>query len=115
MLERNNSTETRLDRPRGARWPWLILAIAAGAVKARGIEEVTHHRPEVIAALALVLVASLLRPRPVLMAAAAAGLLAFALAPHPAGVGIAVGVGAFVVLMLVFFAIATMLHARQRH
>ena len=114
VLEKKGDTETKLGRPRGARWPWLIVAIAVGAFKARGVTEVIHYRAGVIAVLALVLVGSVLRPRPVFIAAATAALLAFALAPHPAGVGIALGVGAFVVLMVLFFAIATLLQASGR-
>ena len=43
----------------------------------------------------------------------AAALFALVLAPHPFVLGAGVGVGAFVVLMVAFFALATVLHARQ--
>jgi hypothetical protein len=86
-----------------------------GAVKADAYASLIHHPGGIIAVLAVGLGVAVLRPKPVAIAAFAAGILAFAIAPHPAMLGVALGVGAFVVLMVLFFAISTALHARQRH
>jgi hypothetical protein len=55
-----------------------------------------------------------LRSKLVAIAGFAAGILGFALALHPSPIGVGFGVGAFVLLVTVFFAISTVLHARQR-
>ena len=101
-------------RARGARWPWLVVVFAVGAVKAEGYASLVHHRGVMITVLAIGLVVSLLRYKFVAVAAFAAPVLAFALAPHPFGVGLALGLGAFVVLIVLFFAISTVQHSRQR-
>jgi uncharacterized membrane protein (DUF485 family) len=103
-------------RGRGTRWPWLIVAIAAGALKADAYASLVHHRGQLIAALGAALLASLIRQRPklLLIAGFGAALIASAVAPHPVLAGVALGVGAFVLLVALFFAISTVLHARQR-
>ncbi len=102
-------------RGRGTRWPWLIVLIGAGAVKADAYASLVHHHGQLIAALGVGLFAAVLRTKPIAIAAFAAGILGFALALHPVLAGVALGVGAFVVLVALFFAISTVLHARQRH
>jgi hypothetical protein len=44
----------------------------------------------------------------------AAALVALVVAPHPLLAGLGFGAGVFVVLMVMFFAIAAVLHAQQR-
>ena len=120
MRKRAHRSLARVDssspitRARGARWPWLVGAVAVGAFKAEGYASLTHHRAGLIVVLAIGLALSVLRPKPVAIAAFAAALLAFGLAPHPLGLGVALGFGAFAVLMVLFFAISTALHLRQR-
>ena len=102
-----------MTRARGARWPWVIVAIVASAVKAVGWATLLHHRATFIVVLAVGLGSSLLRIRLVLTAALLAVLLPVALAPHPVLLGVGFGLAVFVVLMVVFFAIATALRARD--
>jgi hypothetical protein len=112
-LARTESS-SQITRARGARrWPWVIAAFAVAIVKGEGYASLIHHRGGLIVLLAVALGFSLLRPKPLLIAAFGAALVAFALAPHPAGLGVALGFGAFVLLIGLFFAIATVLHARQ--
>ena len=111
MLERPNRSLTT--RARAGRWPWLIVAIGAAALKVDAYASLARHPGELVFLLAAGLAFSLLRPKPVLIAAMAGALFALVLAPHPVGLGIAVGVGAFVLLTVLFFAIATILRARQ--
>ncbi len=94
-------------------WPWLIVAVGLAAGKAHAIAEVLHHRNEVIAVLGVGLAVSVLRIRLMSVAAATAALFALAVDPRSVALGIALGAGAFVLLVVVFFAIATVLHARQ--
>jgi hypothetical protein len=101
-------------RGRGTRWPWLIVAIAVGAVKVEAYASLLHDRTGVIFVLAVGLLVAFLRAKPVAIAVFAAGILGFALALHPLLAGVALGVGAFVLLIALFFAISTVLHARQR-
>ncbi len=89
------------------------MGVGLALVKANVLTEVVHHRIEVIALLGLGLAFSVLRPRPVGIALTAAALIAFTLAPHSTDLGIALGFGAFVLLLAVFIAIGTVLHARQ--
>lgn len=96
------------------RWPWLIVGLVLAVFKARGLAELGDHPVALIPVLAALLVVSVLRPRPVLIAVSAAALAALVVAPHPLLAGIGVGVGLFVLLMVAFMAIATILHARQR-
>ena len=112
-LEHAARGERRPATRRTARWPWLIAGLVLAGLKARGWGELVGHPAALIPALAAVLAVSLLRPKPVLMAFAAAGLAALVVAPHPLLAGIGLGVGVFVVLMVAFMAIATILHARQ--
>jgi hypothetical protein len=100
-------------RGRGRRWPWLIVAVAVGAVKADAYASLVHHRGELIAALGIGLFAALLRTTPIAVAAFSAGILAVALGIHPVLAGVALGFGAFALLVALFFAISTVLHARQ--
>lgn len=89
-------------RGRGTRWPWLIVAIAVGAVKVEAYASLLDHRGALIAALVVALVASVvrLRPKPLLIAALVAALAATSVALHPAVVGVALGFGAFALLVV---------------
>jgi hypothetical protein len=115
-VARGRSSGEVAARGRGTRWPWLIVVVVAGALKADAYASLIHHRAALIAALAAALVASVirLRPKPILIAALTAALAASAVALHPAVLGVAVGFGAFAVLVALFFTISTVLHARQR-
>ena len=103
-------------RRRGARWPWLVVVVVVGALKADAYASLIDHRASLIAALAVALVVSVirLRPKPLLIAALTAALVASAVAVHPAVLGVALGFGVFAVLVALFFTISTVLHARQR-
>jgi hypothetical protein len=101
-------------RGRGTRWPWLIVVIGVGAVKVEAYASLLHDRGGLIAVLAVGLSVSVLRSKPVAIAAFTAAILGFALAFHPVVAGVGVGLGAFALLIALFFAIATVLHARQR-
>lgn len=94
----------------------MIVAIAVGAVKVQAYGSLVHHRGALIAALAVALVASVvrLRPKPLLIAALMGALVATTVAPHPVLAGVALGFGAFALLVALFFTISTVLHARQR-
>jgi hypothetical protein len=81
--------------------------------KAHVLAGVIEHRASVVAFLAVALALSVLRTRPVGIALTAAPLLAFTLAPSSTVLGIALGLGAFAVLLALFVAIGTVLHARQ--
>jgi hypothetical protein len=91
----------------------LIVGIGLALGKTEGLRELLHHQGELIALLGLGLAFSVLRPRPVGIALTAAPLLAFALAPRSTVLGIALGLGGFVLLLALFFAVASVLHARQ--
>lgn len=107
-------------RRRGTRWPWVIVAIAVGALKLEAFASLLyhhgwlHHRGPLIAVLAVGLGVSVLRTRPVAIAVFGAGVLAFVVALHPLLGGVALGVGAFGSLIALFFTVSTVLHARQR-
>ena len=102
-------------RGRGPRWPWLILVIPFAALKVEAYASLAHHRGALIAALAIGLALAMLRSKLVAIAAFSAGILGFALALHPVLAGAGLGFGAFAVLLVLFFTISTVLHARQRH
>jgi hypothetical protein len=103
-----------LEQPRSRRrWPWFIGGAVLLAGKSEGIALAIDHRSTLIVFLALVLAGAVLRPKPVVIAAAVAPLLALGLDPHSLLAGAAVGVSAFVLLMVLFVGIATVLHARQ--
>jgi uncharacterized membrane protein (DUF485 family) len=104
----------QVTRARATRWPWAIVLVAGVALKAQAYASLVNHRGGLIVALAVWLGFSVLRFKPLLIAPLTAALLAFAVAPHPVGFGVALGVGAFVVLIVLFFAISTALHMRQR-
>ena len=95
------------------RWPLFIGVAVLVLGKALALGELEHHRVGILALLGLGLAFSVLRPRPVAVAVTAGALLAVALAPHPIVLGVAVGLGACLVLLVLFFAIAAVLHARQ--
>jgi hypothetical protein len=103
-----------LDQPRSRRrWPWFIVGAVLLVAKSEGIAEASHHRSTLIVILALALVGAVLRPRPAVIAVTVAPLLALVLDPHPLLAGLAVGVGVFILLMVIFVGIATVMHARQ--
>lgn len=102
-------------RGRGPRWLWVIVVMAVGAVKVEAYGSLLHDRPGLIAALGVGLVLSVLRSKPVAIAAFGAGIVGFALAFHPVLAGVGLGFGAFALLIALFFAISTVLHARQGH
>jgi hypothetical protein len=91
----------------------VIVLIAVGAIKAEAYASAAHHGA-LIPVFAIGLAASVLRTKPLGIAAFGAGLLAVALALHPIALGVGFGLGAFVLLIALFFAISTVLHARQR-
>lgn len=84
-----------------------------GVLKGRAYGLFLHHRAAGIALLAVWLGFSMLRLKLLRVAALAAALVAVALAPHPILLGVEFGLGVFVVVMVVFFAIATALRARD--
>ena len=86
----------------------MIAALKSGA-----LFKVLFHHGELIAVLAVLLVTSVLRGRPVGIAATTSLLLAFVLGAHSLGLGLALGFGGFALLMALFFAISTVLLARQ--
>jgi hypothetical protein len=100
-------------RRRGGGWAWVIVALALGALKARALTDLMHHRVELIAVLALGMIVSVLRPRPVAFAAFAAPIAALAVAPRSAAAGAATGLGTFVFLTALFFALGSLLQARD--
>jgi hypothetical protein len=85
------------------------------AGKAEGYTYLAHHRATLFVLAALTLAASLLRPRPAVIAVAVAALAALAIDLHPFGLGLAFGAGAFIVLLVLFVAIGTALHAWHDH
>jgi hypothetical protein len=87
----------------------LVLA----GLKSEALLKLILHRGELVAVLAVLLVTSLLRGRPVGIAVATSLLLAFVVGVHSLGLGLAIGFGGFALLMALFFAISTMLLARQ--
>ena len=87
--------------------------MALGVVKVHAADEVLHHRDEVIAVLGVLLAVSVLRIRLMRVAVAAAALFAVSLEPRSIAGGLALGACAFALLLVVFFGIATALHARQ--
>ena len=107
------SDDAPLGRRDTSRLPLFIGVAVLLLAKALALGELEHHRAGILALLGLGLVFSLLRPRPIAIAVTAGALFAVALAPHPIVLGVAVGVGACVLLLVLFFAIAAVLHARQ--
>jgi hypothetical protein len=89
--------------------------MGVGALKVQAYASLVQHRGAMIAALAVGLFAAFLRTKPLAIAAFAAGIVGFALALHPVLDGVALGFGTFALLVALFFAISTVLHARQRH
>jgi len=91
----------------------VVVGVAVALLKAQALSGLLHHRVWVIVILGLGLLSSVVRTRPVGVALTAGPLLAFALAPASTALGIAVGVGAFGLLLAMFFAVGTVLMARQ--
>ena len=96
-------------------WAWLIVGVVLVAAKADALAQVEHHRTVLIVVLALGLAVSVLRARPVRVAVLAAALSAWLLDLRSTALGVGLGLAGFALLMAVFFAIATVLHARQDH
>jgi hypothetical protein len=110
-LERpGGDTPTRFKRQRS--WPWIIVGVVLAAGKVEALGFVEHHRVVTIVALAIGLAVAALRVNPVGIAVGSSLLLAWALAP-PILLGIPLALGLFVLLMTLFYAISTVLHARQ--
>jgi hypothetical protein len=104
---------TARSRGRNRRWPAVLGGIVIAALKSEALFKLIFHHGELIAVIAVLLVTSLLRGRPVAIAAATSLLLAFVLGAHSLGLGLALGFGGFALLMALFFAISTVLLARQ--
>jgi hypothetical protein len=96
-------------------WAWMVVGVGLALLKTEVLSGLLHHEIWVIVMLALGLVFSVLRTLPIGVALTAGPLLAFALGPSSTALGIAVGVGAFVLLVGLFFAVGTVLRARQDH
>jgi hypothetical protein len=93
----------------------MVVGVGLVLLKAEALPALLHHRVWPIVILGLGLVSSVLRTRLVGVALTAGPLLAFALDPGSTAFGIAVGVGAFGLLLAMFFAVGTVLMARQGH
>jgi hypothetical protein len=116
MTEGQSAVDAHDVRRAGRRrrgWPWAIVGVVMALGKADALRVLLHGRVALMALFGLWLVLSVLRPRPVGIAVTVAGLLAFVIAPGSVLVGIGLGLGAFVLLMALFFAVATVLQARQ--
>lgn len=113
MTARAQSGERTVAAQRRSRWLWLIVGVLVVVGKSEGLAELIHHRVSLIALLALGVAFSVLRPRPALLAATAAPLLAVTVGRHSLALGLALGVGGYVVLLALFYAIGTVLMARQ--
>lgn len=105
--------KTARSRPRNRRWPALIGGLVLAAVKSEAVLRLVLHRGSLIGVLAVLLISSLLRARPVGIAFASALLVALVLGAHSLGLGLTLGFGGFALLMALFFAISTVLLARQ--
>ncbi len=91
----------------------MVVVVALGIGKARAFDELVHHQDELIAVLGVILALAVLRIRLILVAVSTAALFAVCVDPHPFLRGLAVGTGALMLLLAVFFTIATVLHVRQ--
>lgn len=105
--------ETTRSRTRNRRWPALIGGLVLAVLKSEALVKLIVHRGSLIAVAAVILATSVLRGRPVGIAATTALLLALVLGAHSLGLGVGLGFGGFALLMVLFFAISTVLHARQ--
>jgi hypothetical protein len=105
--------KTTRSRGRNRRWPAVLGGILLAALKSEALFKVIFHHGELLAVLAVLLVTSVLRARPFGIAATTSLLLAFVLGAHSLGLGLALGFGGFALLMALFFAISTVLLARQ--
>jgi hypothetical protein len=108
-------TTTARSRGRNRRWPAVIGGLVLAGLKSEGLARTVIHRGGLITVVAIFLVTSVLRVRPVGTAVATALLLALVLGAHSLGLGLGLGFGGFALLMALFFAISTVLLARQRH
>jgi hypothetical protein len=108
-----NGAKTTRSGKRERRWPWVIGAIVLAGLKSDAVVKIIFHRGELIALAAIALAASLLRVRPVGTAVATALLLGLVLGAHSFGLGLGLWFGALALLMALFFAISSVLHARQ--
>ena len=100
-------------RGRNRGWLWIPLGVVLALFKVRAFAEVIDHRGSAIALLAVWFAIALLRMRLASVAITAAALFGILASSHSVGRGLAFGAGACVVLMGVFFAVATILLARQ--
>jgi hypothetical protein len=105
--------KTKRSRGRNRRWPAVLGGLVLAGLKSEVLVRLILHRGELIALLAVVLMLSLLRGRPVGIAVGTSLLLAFVVGAHSLGLGLALGFGGFALLMALFFAISTVLLARQ--
>jgi hypothetical protein len=113
-LERTGTgADTTRPRKRGRRWPALLGGLVIALLKSEALAKVIFHRGELVAVVAVLLATSLLRVRPVGLAFGTALLVALLLGAHSLGFGLALGFGGFALLMTLFLAISTVLHARQ--
>jgi hypothetical protein len=100
---------------RGKRgWSAVIGGFLLAVLKSHVLLRLLLHRHALIGVVAAALAGSLLRTRPVATAVATALLAALVLGAHSIGLGLALGFGGFALLMALFFAVSTILHARQR-
>ena len=115
-LERTGTgvATTARSRGRSRRWPAVIGGLVLAALKSEGLARIALHRAGLIAVVAIFLAGAVLRVRPVGTAVAGALLLALVLGAHSLGLGLGLGFGGFALLMALFFAISTVLLARQR-
>lgn len=82
-------------------------------LKSEAVLRLVFHRGSLIGVVAVILGSCALRVRPVGVAVAAPLLLALVLGHHSLGLGLVLGFGGFALLMALFFAISTVLLARQ--
>jgi len=99
---------------RRSRWLWTLVSVVAVAFKAEALAELLHHRASLIAVLAVAVALSVMRPRPARLAATLPPLLAVTVGRHSLALGAALGFGGFAVLLAAFFAVGTVLVARQK-
>jgi hypothetical protein len=111
---RGTGGTTTQSRGRNRRWPAIIGGLFLAALKSETVLRLVLHRGALFAALAVFLTTSLLRGRLVGVAVAASVLVALILGAHSFGLGVGLGFGGFALLMALFFAISTVLLARQR-
>jgi hypothetical protein len=115
-LERpGTGTKTARSRGRNRRWPAVIGGLVLAALKSEALFRLVLNRGGLVVVVALLLAGSLLRARPIGIAVAIPVLVALVVGAHSLGLGLGLGFGGFVLLMALFFAISTVLHARQTY